>query len=118
MQNDFQVTCMTNMRQILPKKETMCLSDDAREKETAKENFMMTISARHAREAQQKKLEADKARRLRIMKKKRLEIWYEQRRIQQENYTQFLETGRRYAAPCPAVELLRAMQSAGGFPGI
>lgn len=49
------------------------------------------------------------------LRKKRIEIWFEKRAEQREAYTKFLETGERYATPCPAVEFLKAM---GGFIGL
>ncbi len=49
------------------------------------------------------------------LRKKRIEIWFEKRAEQREAYTKFLETGERYATPCPAVEMLRAM---GNFIGL
>ncbi len=66
----------------------------------------------------EKKAEEKEAQKRRILRKKKLELYFEKRAEQRENYTKFLETGRRYATPCPAVDLLKVMQSMGGFLGM
>lgn len=65
----------------------------------------------------EKKAEENEAQKRRILRKKKLELYFEKRAEQRENYTKFLETGRRYATPCPATQLFKLMQSTGGFLG-
>ncbi len=66
----------------------------------------------------EKKAEERAAQKRRILRKKKLELYFEKRAEQRENYTKFLETGRRYATPCPAIDLFKLMQSMGGFLGM
>ncbi len=76
------------------------------------ESVHIDIGIRHMQERREKKNRQLEL----LLKKKRLKIWYEKRKIQRENYTNFLETGERYATPCPAVEALAmAAQKMGGF---
>lgn len=43
-----------------------------------------------------------------FIKKKQIEILYEMKAERREAYTEFLETGKRYATPCPAAEFFAA----------
>lgn len=91
-------------------------------KETKKglllEEMELNVRLFHVKETRVEKDEDEQVIKRRILRKKMIEIWFEQRAYQREQYTEFLETGRRYATPCPAVEMLRAMQAMGGFLGL
>lgn len=78
-------------------------------------HIYMDVQVRHARE---NKAEQKKDQQRRLLRKKMLEIWFEKRAEQRENYSEFLKTGRRYATPCPAVEMLKAVRSMGSFLGL
>lgn len=69
-------------------------------------------------DTRENKAEEKEALKRRMLRKKKLELYFEKRAEQRKNYTEFLETGRRYATPCPATELLKIMQSMGSFLGI
>lgn len=78
-------------------------------------HIQMDVQVRHARE---NKAEQKKNQQRRLLRKKMLEIWFEKRAEQRENYSEFLKTGRRYATPCPAVEMLKVVRSMGSFLGL
>lgn len=88
-----------------------------REKEGT--NSRMEAQIRRNRERRE---EAVKAQQKRLAKKKMRELWFEKREEQRENYSEFLKTGRRYATPCPAAEMLAkqvaVVQSLSGFLGM
>ncbi len=75
------------------------------------EAVQMEFTIRHSRERKQEKKRQYE---FLLLRKKKLELYFEKKRIYREAYTEFLETGRRYATPCPAVEALTAGQMAGG----
>lgn len=68
----------------------------------------------YVRHARDRKQERKKQHEFLLMKKKKMEIYYEKRALRREAYTEFLETGRRYATPCPATEVFAAAQAMGG----
>lgn len=75
----------------------------------------MDVQIRHERE---RKAEEKETMRRRFLRKKKLELWFEKRAEQREDYTEFLETGKRYVLPSPAADMLKLMGSLGGFLGL
>lgn len=75
----------------------------------------MDVQIRHERE---RKAEEKETMRRRLLRKKKLELWFEKRAEQREDYTEFLETGKRYVLPSPAADMLKLMGSLGGFLGL
>lgn len=80
-----------------------------------KEPYVMDVQLYQTGEHKTEEKEAMHRRRLR---KKKLELYFEKRAEHRADYTEFLKSGRRYAAPCPATELMKLMQSMGSFIGI
>lgn len=82
-------------------------------------NSRMESQMRRDRERRE---EAIKAQQKRLAKKKLRKLWFEKREEQRENYSEFLKTGKRYATPCPAAEMLAkqaaVVQSLSGFLGM
>lgn len=75
----------------------------------------MDVQIRHERE---RKAEEKETMRRRLLRKKKLELWFEKRAEQREDYTEFLETGKRYVLPSPAADMIKLMGSLGGFLGL
>lgn len=75
----------------------------------------MDVQVRHERE---RKAEEKETMRRRLLRKKKLELWFEKRAEQREDYTEFLETGKRYVLPSPAADMIKLMGSLGGFLGL
>lgn len=84
-------------------------------KRDRKKYLDMNVQIQHERE---RKAEEKETMRRRLLRKKKLELWFEKRAEQREDYTEFLETGKRYVLPCPAADMMKLMGSLGSFLGM
>lgn len=88
-------------------------SELCKEVKKNKEKYLnMDVQIKHERE---KKAEEKETERRRLLRKKKLQLWFEKRAEQREDYTEFLETGKRYVLPCPAAEMMKLMGSLGSL---
>lgn len=99
----------------------MSLLHELREEAEKEKGPGMGMEARIRRNRERRE-EIIKEQQKRLAKKKMRKIWFEKRAEQRENYSEFLKTGKRYATPCPAVEMLAkqsaVVRSLSGFLGM
>lgn len=99
----------------------MSLLHELREEAEKEKGPGMGMEARIRRNRERRE-EIIKEQQKRLAKKKLRKLWFEKRAEQRENYSEFLKTGKRYATPCPAVEMLAkqsaVVRSLSGFLGM
>lgn len=99
----------------------MSLLHELRQEAEKEKDTSMGMEARIRRNRERRE-EIIKEQQKRLAKKKMRKIWFEKRAEQRENYSEFLKTGKRYATPCPAVEMLAkqgaVVRSLSGFLGM
>lgn len=99
----------------------MSLLHELREEAEKEKGPGMGMEARIRRNRERRE-EVIKAQQKRLAKKKMRELWFEKRAEQRKNYSEFLKTGKRYATPCPAAEMLAkqsaVVRSLSGFLGM
>lgn len=99
----------------------MSLLHELRQEAEKEKGTGMGMEARIRRNRERRE-EIIKEQQKRLAKKKMRKIWFEKRAEQRENYSEFLKTGKRYATPCPAVEMLAkqgaVVRSLSGFLGM